>query len=125
MTASYLSSPPTCSNKDTGTILKALSYTYSDKSSFGGALKIISVNERHCGKKVGKKLLSALKSSEFHLELGVVLCAQSLQSCRTLCDPLDCSPPGSSVHGILQARTLEWVAISFSRGIFLTQGLNP
>ena len=38
------------------------------------------------------------------------------QSCPTLCDPGDCSPPGSSVHGILQARILEWVAISFSRG---------
>ena len=37
------------------------------------------------------------------------------QSCPTLCDPMDCSPPGSSVHGILQARILEWVAISFSR----------
>ena len=34
------------------------------------------------------------------------------QSCPTLCDPLDCSPPGSSIHGILQARVLEWVAIS-------------
>ena len=40
--------------------------------------------------------------------------AKSLQSCLTLCDPMDCSPPGFSVHGILQARTLEWVAISFS-----------
>ena len=39
------------------------------------------------------------------------------QSCLTLCDPMDCSPPGSSVHWILQARMLEWVAISFSRGI--------
>ena len=37
-------------------------------------------------------------------------------SCPTLCDPMDCSLPGSSVHGILQARILEWVAISFSRG---------
>ena len=42
-------------------------------------------------------------------------CAQSLQSCPTLCDPMDCSTPGSSVHGILQARTLQWVTISFSR----------
>ena len=42
--------------------------------------------------------------------------AKSLQSCLTLCDPMDCSPPGSSVHGIFQARTPEWVAISFSRG---------
>ena len=38
------------------------------------------------------------------------------QSCPTLYDPMDCSPPGSSVHRILQARILEWVAISFSRG---------
>ena len=38
------------------------------------------------------------------------------QSCLTLCDPVDCSPPDSSIHGILQARILEWVAISFSRG---------
>ena len=40
--------------------------------------------------------------------------AKSRQSCPTLCDPIDCSPPGSTVPGILQARTLEWVAISFS-----------
>ena len=44
-----------------------------------------------------------------------MLCyAKSLQSCPTLCDPIDGSPPGSPVPGILQARTLEWVAISFS-----------
>ena len=40
--------------------------------------------------------------------------AKSLQSCLTLCDPIDGSPPGSPVPGILQARTLEWVTISFS-----------
>ena len=39
-----------------------------------------------------------------------------IQSCLTLCDPMDCNPPGFSVHGILQARILEWVAIPFSRG---------
>ena len=44
------------------------------------------------------------------------LCAESLQSCLNLCGPMDCSPPGSSVHGILQARMLEQAAISFSRG---------
>ena len=43
------------------------------------------------------------------------VCAQSLQSCPTLCDTSDCSPPGSSVHGILQSRTLEWVAMPSSR----------
>ena len=44
----------------------------------------------------------------------VAATAKSLQSCPTLCDPMDCSLPGFSIHGILQARTLEWVAISFS-----------
>ena len=52
------------------------------------------------------------------------MCAQLLKSCLTLCDPVDHSPLGSSVHGLLQARILEWAAISFSRGIFLTQGSN-
>ena len=46
------------------------------------------------------------------------------QLCLTLCDSADCSPPGFSVHGVFQARILEWVAISSSRGIFLIQGLN-
>ena len=47
---------------------------------------------------------------------SLCVCAKSLQSCLTLCNTMDCSPPGSSTHGILQARMLEWVAISFSRG---------
>ena len=46
--------------------------------------------------------------------LSAAAAAKSLQSCPTLCDPIDGRPPGSSVSGILQARTLEWVAISFS-----------
>ena len=45
------------------------------------------------------------------------------QSYPTLCDPMDCSRPGSSAHGIFQARILEWVTISSSKGIFPTQGL--
>src|SRR5574341_967546 len=50
-----------------------------------------------------------------------MLCyAKSLQSCPTLCDPVDGSPPGSLVPGILQARTLEWVAISFSNACFVS-----
>ena len=44
--------------------------------------------------------------------------SEVVQSCPTLCDPMDCRLPSSSVHGILQARILEWVAISFSRGSF-------
>ena len=46
------------------------------------------------------------------------------QLCLTVCSPMDCSPPGSSVHGIFQARILEWVAISFSRGS-PNQGIEP
>ena len=46
-------------------------------------------------------------------------CVLSMQSYLTLLDPMNCSPPGSSVHGIFQARLLEGVAISSSRGIFL------
>ena len=47
------------------------------------------------------------------------------QSCPTLCDPIDCSLPGSSVHGIFQAIFLQWIAIFFSRGISSTQVSNP
>ena len=49
-----------------------------------------------------------------HSAAAAAAAAKSLQSCPTLCDPRDGSPPGSPVPGILQARTLEWVAISFS-----------
>ena len=50
----------------------------------------------------------------FNMLSAAAAAAKSLQSCLTLCDPIDGSPPGSLVPGILQARTLEWVAISFS-----------
>ena len=60
------------------------------------------------------------QSSSLYTILSAALCKWSVsevaQSCPTLCDPVDCSLPGSSVHGILQAWILEWVAISFSRG---------
>ena len=51
----------------------------------------------------------------FHLR-GGCCCYSAAQECPALCDPMDCSPPGSSVHGILQARVLEWVAMPSSRG---------
>ena len=65
-----------------------------------------------------KKNLSSLQiSSNIDNITSFPHCAVlSHQSCPTLCNPMDCSPPGSSVHGILQARILEWVAISFFRG---------
>ena len=56
---------------------------------------------------------------------NVFACMLSFQSSLTLYDPVECSPPGSSIHGILQAKLLEWVAIPFTKGIFLTQGSNP
>ena len=54
-------------------------------------------------------------ASEINLEGTAAAAAKSLQSCPTLCDPIDGSPPGSPVPGILQERTLECVAISFSK----------
>ena len=54
------------------------------------------------------------KGSQAADQAATAAAAKSLQPCPTLCDPIDGSPPGSPVPGILQARTLEWVAISFS-----------
>ena len=52
------------------------------------------------------------------------MCPKSLQSCQTLCNPMDCCPPGSSVHGTFQARILEWGCHALLQGIFPIQGLN-
>ena len=59
-----------------------------------------------------EKMLAPWKKS--YDQPAAAAAAKSLQLCPTLCDPMDCSLPGFSIHGILQARTLEWVAISFS-----------
>ena len=62
----------------------------------------------------------------FHAYKTVCVCVCSVaQICLTLCDFMDCSLPGSSVHGIFSARILEWVALHSSRGIFPTLGSNP
>ena len=74
---------------------------------------------------LASNILCSISSAPHTFPLRTVwVHTKSLQLCPTLCDPMDCSPPGSSVHGILQARILEWAAISSSKGIFLTQGLN-
>ena len=63
----------------------------------------------------GKNEISSGKNRIIKMQVQYApAAAKSLQSCPTLCNPMDCSPPGSPVPGILQARTLEWVAISFS-----------
>ena len=63
---------------------------------------------------VQEKLDSYMLKNEIRTFSAAAAAAKSLPSCWTLCDPVDGSPPGSPVPGILQARTLEWVAISFS-----------
>ena len=78
------------------------------------------------GKKqcIGYVLLSVEENISTHIYVHMCLlscsfpggcCCLVTKSCLTLCDPMDCSPPGSSVHGISQARILKWIAISFSR----------
>ena len=65
-----------------------------------------------------------LKNKNLHIYYSrdaAAAAAKSLQSWPTLCDPIDSSPPGSAVPGILQARTLEWVAISFSNAIAFSE----
>ena len=57
----------------------------------------------------------SLKKQESSRKTSAAAAAKSLQSCPTLRDPVDCSPPGSSIHGIFQARVLEWGAIAFSQ----------
>ena len=68
------------------------------------------LEEAQAGTKIARRNINNLR----YADAAAAAAAKSLQSCLTLCDPIDGSPPGSSVPGILQARTLEWVAISFS-----------
>ena len=63
---------------------------------------------------IAGRFFTVSATREAIMMVAAAAAAKSLQSCLTLCDPIDSSPPGSPVPGILQARTLEWVAISFS-----------
>ena len=71
-----------------------------------------------------RQILYQLSHQE-HWGVHACLHAKSLEVCLTRCDPMDCSPPGSSVHGILQARILEWVAVPSSRGSSQPRESNP
>ena len=64
-----------------------------------------------------KQYIKRLPPNNIGLKEAAAAAAKSLQSCPTLCDPMDISPPGSSVHRVLQARILAWVAISFSSSL--------
>ena len=74
--------------------------------------------EQQTGSKLGKENVKAVYGHPAYItymqNAAAATAAKSLQLCLTLCDPIDSSPPGSSVPGILQARTLQWVAISSS-----------
>ena len=65
---------------------------------------------------VEEEIITATSSWAIATVGSYCVCAKSLESCPTLCDPTDCSPPGSSVHGILQGRVVEQVAMSSCRG---------
>ena len=74
------------------------------------------------------KVLNEEFGNKFWMQFGYWLwCmhAKSLQSCPTLCNPMDWSPPGSSDHGILQARILKWVCYALLQGSFSTREVNP
>ena len=78
------------------------------------------------GQEVSEGSLYTPREKAFMFKILVLLNGSCVltQSCLTLCDPMDGRAPGSSVHGIFQLRTLEWVTISLLQGIFPTQGLT-
>ena len=85
----------------------------------GLQLYVLALNQTCC-------LKSAITQWIWPFPLSIIWCkdAKSLQSCQTLCDPTGCNLPGSSVHGILQARILEWVAMASSRDL-PNSGIKP
>ena len=104
-----------------------------EKSFFFYLIKIVYQKKKSCVRSQSKCQPQDQKLAVFFFLcvcvcvcvcVHVCVCVLVAQSCPTLCDPLDCSPPGSSVHGILQARILEWVAIPFSKGNLPNSGIK-
>ena len=91
-----------------GNLNKWYKWTYFQKRS-----RVIMYTNKLTVTRRGKGGRDKLRDWDWYIHAAAAA-AKSLQSCPTLCDPIDGSPPGSSVPGILQARTLEWVAIFFS-----------
>ena len=87
-------------NQQYHTQVKKKNYIYSSK-----------INKPKKGNKIIRQLL------QYYVCVCVSVYVLVVQSCPTLCNPMDCSWPGSSIHGILQARILEWVVMPFSRGL--------
>ena len=112
-----------CSGDDGGDGVDGGGYSSSDDDDGGGAFTDGAGNAGASGHRNGDdggylRVLTKVRKSSLFLSplVSAAAAAKSLQSCPTLCDPIVSSPPGSPVPGILQARTLEWVAISFSSG---------
>ena len=92
--------------------IKCCSLSFQDMTWFSSCALIWM--DGHGGS--GSGTYVCVQSLEGLYYVHVCMCGKSLHLCLTLCDAMDCSPPGSSVHGILQARILEWVAMPSSRG---------
>ena len=89
-----------------------LNFYFLSKAIGNGGTFTAIAKPTHCQVLIKSQFIHELDFSV--LFMNAAAAAKSLQLCPTLCDPIDGSPPGSLVPGILQARTLEWVAISFS-----------
>ena len=75
---------------------------------------MLIINSPHCSIPIYHLVSKNIMRASQRSAAAAAAAAKSLQSCPTPCDPIDSSPPGSAIPGILQARTPEWVAISFS-----------
>ena len=102
--------------------LKSLFQHHSSKASILRCSAFFMIQLSHPYMTTGKTIalirwtcVDKVISLLFNMLCAAAAAAKSLQSCPTLCDPMDGSPPGSSVHGIFQARALEWVTIAFSK----------
>ena len=98
-------------------------------TSHGQPLWVLKQDSSDDGMLWFRKLGTEIRQEAFYagsvkMILHMCMCAKSLQSSLIMCDPVDCSQPGSSVHGILQAAVLEWGCHALLQGIFLTQGSN-
>ena len=87
--------------------------TLNDPDNHNGVVTHLEPDILKCEVKWALGSLTKNKANGCGVIPAAAAAAKSLQSCLTLCDPMDCSLPGLSIHGILQAKTLEWVAFSF------------
>ena len=90
-------------------------YSKQKRSDCGSDHELLIAKFRLKLKKVGKTTMP-FRYDLNQIPYNYTMSSEVAQSCLTLCDPIECSLSGSSIHGIFQARVLEWIAVSFSRG---------